>query len=102
MKIFYTIFAASCIIVHAQVREVPFSTNSAKDCKTDCIDKGFSFCPLSDYGLCCDNEKCGMDDCSHLNTSKGARYLACTHNSFCGDRVHTASNEKQVITLVDG
>ena len=103
MFTFFAILTISFIIsVNSQDRNIPFSTNSGKECKTECIDKGFSFCPLTDVGLCCEAEKCGMDNCSHMNTNNGAEYLACSHNDFCGDRVYEGLlTETQVITLVD-
>lgn len=77
MKVLLTALTFGAISTTCQAREVPFSTNEAKVCKDDCIDAGHSFCPLSNYGLCCEEENCGMADCSHENTNIGARYLSC-------------------------
>ena len=77
MKIIPTLIVFTLFCKTLKAQEVPFSTNEAKVCKEECIDAGYSFCPLSNYGLCCKQERCDMTYCSHDNSNIGARYLSC-------------------------
>ena len=75
-------------------KSLPFVPESTRECMSSCIDKGHTFCRKigGSVGICCEAEKCGnLNTCSAVNRSRGARYLQCFSEDFCGERKHTAS-----------
>ena len=61
----------------------------SEECKAECIDRGFNFCPSPDRstGFCCGLEDCNRTDiCSDdIKFPFSLKYWTCPFKSYCGE-----------------